>query len=70
MKRHSEQHATHFDHQSDTAVHWTERERDVLQRQLDRIEGNVDRVEELIKESLLPRSQRRFRDPRSPGEKT
>lgn len=57
LKRYADHHAEHFDHAADHEIHWTERERETQTKQL-------DRIEELIKELLMPRSDWRNREPK------
>lgn len=49
LNRHSEQHQDHYRHSSNADMHWTAREREALT-------GQLDRIEELIRESMMPRS--------------
>ena len=57
MASHTVQHREHYAHAADTERHWTERERDQQNKQL-------DRIEELLQELLTPRAEfTRYRNP-------
>lgn len=51
LKRHESEHGRHRVHVIDTEAHWTPRQRDDLTAQL-------NRIEELIIESMTPRARR------------
>lgn len=51
LDHHAAHHKEHYRHMTNSDVHWTERERDAQSKQL-------ERIEELIKDLLKPRSDR------------